>query len=198
MKAETILRKENKRKGSGKAYSRAGKQTGQKNYRPAFQSSRELLYALRRMYGLPLQITTRFLPWGYDSIVELEQFDPETQQEVTRKYALPNDQAFKLLVQGKYLIDASSYRKVGAWLGESFIQMGYDFSHVRGYNPEQGLSVASINRLYTLYCPEDVCVLPLNERQQAYELRFQSTGCNLESLERARPFSFDSTGECRD
>ena len=194
MQSETILRQQNKRKGCGKAYSRQGKQPGQKNFRPAYQSTRELIYTLRRMYALPLQITTRYLPWGYDSIVELEEFDVEQQCQVTRKYAMPNDSAFKLLVQGKYLINTSSYRKVGAWLGEAFLQAGYDFSHVKGYNPQRGVSEASINRLYTLYSPEDTCVLNLHDRQQAYRLRLESTECDLESLKEARPFSFDSAG----
>jgi hypothetical protein len=175
-----------KSKQKNKPYSKAVIQDPCRAFRPAFQSSRELIYTLRKMYGLPLQTHTTLLPWGYDKLIEVEVYDEEDKQERTVKVALPNDDALKLLVQGKYLLQNTSLRKVGIWLAEALTLTDYDFSYVRGFNKEKGISIASIDRLYKLYTPEDVCVLPLEERYEAYRLRLQSTDFDTRLIERAR------------
>lgn len=187
MQSETYRRKLNKKKSNApvKPYTTL-KKKGQQAFRPAFQSTRELIYTLRKMYGLPLQTHTTLLPWGYDRLVEVQQFNPELNDTVAIRLAIPNDEALKILVQGKYLLQQSSIAKVGKWLTQSFELINYDFSYAKSYNPETGISVASVDRLYKLYTPDDTCVLPLYERQRAYQLRLQSTDCDIGLIEGAR------------
>lgn len=140
--------------------------------RPIFYKVSEVIYTARRMFGLPIKLNNDFLPWGYDSILEVD----------GAKYAIPNDEAFKLLVQGKYLLKDSSFRKLGLWLGHELHLAGYNFQYVRNYNPNRGMSEQSVNRIYKFYTPQDACVLPLDEREQLYRLEIESSGVDCQAL----------------
>lgn len=143
--------------------------------RPIFYKSSEVVYTLRRMYGLIVPLKNKnHLPWGYDSYITHE----------TGRWAIPNDEAFQLLVQGKHLLKETSFRKLGSWLGQALININYNFEYVHNYNPSKGLSEQSINRIYKYYRPEDVCMLELHERERCYEAELQRQGVTGAILKR--------------
>lgn len=138
--------------------------------RPIFFHVREVLYIARRMYALPIPTANGdFLPWGYDSILTVED----------KKWAMPNDAAFRVLVAGKYVLKESSYRNTGSWLAQELDRIGYNFDYIKNYNPMRGVSEQSVNRIYKYYCPQDECLLPIDEREEAYRLEIQNAGLDL-------------------
>ena len=75
--------------------------------RPDFNSLSDMLRTARLMYGLPVvQDNPTMCPIGYDSVRTIDGVN----------YCWPNEEAFKILVQTKYLLAQTSYRKVQGWL----------------------------------------------------------------------------------
>lgn len=118
----------------------------------------------RMMYGLPILLKTDDLPFGYDTV--------KTDADGT--WAMPNDDAFKLLVKAKHFKQYSAARKVTSWLNVELQKITYDTSTIRNYNPKTGLHHSGIAVLLKTRPPVDECLLPLYERERIFRIEIQS------------------------
>lgn len=113
------------------------------------------------MYALPVaQEQPNACPLGYDSVREIDGVI----------YCWPNDEAFKVLVQAKYLMAQSATRKVSLWLGRELIKMKYNFSLTKNYNEKAGLSHTVLATIMKQRRPFDECLLPLDERERIFRI----------------------------
>jgi len=113
------------------------------------------------MYALPVvQEQPNCCPLGYDSTREIDGII----------YCWPNEEAFKLLVQSKYLMSQSSVRKISLWIGRELQKIKYDFSLTKNYNEKAGLSHTVLAYIMKHRRPFDECLLPLDERERIFRV----------------------------
>lgn len=125
-----------------------------------------MMRVARIMYGLPVPLDrSGNAPLGYDSVKEVDGV----------VLAWPNDEAFKLLVQAKYLMEQSSTRKVAIWLDKELHKIGYDFSLLCKYNKNKRISHTTINGLLKYRPPLDECLLDLDERERIFRVEAKSS-----------------------
>src|SRR5436190_24340672 len=82
---------------------------------PNLESAPEVLFRARMMYGLTIARQVGcYTPLGYDKVRVYKKKYKTT--IVNRQLLIPNDEAFILLVKGKYLIKEFSVQDVVDWL----------------------------------------------------------------------------------